>query len=106
VPGWVRDRLRDLPKAMKDSDRRAAAFDRAVLDLVEAGVLAGAVGTTFSGVVVDTEEKDPRSGTVVIADPAVEAPVRSEQSLALGDVITVRLDRADPSQRTVHFSLA
>lgn len=106
VPGWVRDRLRDLPKAMKDSDRRAAAFDRAVLDLVEAGVLAGAVGATFSGVVVDTEEKDPRSGTVVIADPAVEAPVRSEQPLALGGVVTVRLDRADPSRRAVHFSLA
>jgi hypothetical protein len=77
-----------------------------VLDLVEAGVLAGSVGATFSGVVVDTDERDPRSGTVVIAEPAVEAPVRSTSPLPLGDAVQVRLEAADPSRREVRFTLA
>ena len=106
VPEWVRARLRDLPATMKESDRRAAAFDRAVLDLVEAGVLAGSVGQTFDGVVVDTDDRDPRSGTVVIADPAVEARVRSESPLPLGESVSVRLEVADPARRLVRFTLA
>ena len=105
VPEWVRDRLRDLPATMKESDRRAAAFDRGVLDLVEAGVLAGSVAEVFAGVVVDTDAKDPRKGTVVIADPAVEAPVRAPAPLPLGERVQVRLDEADPSRRAVRFSL-
>lgn len=106
VPDWVRSSLRDLPATMKESDRRAAAFDRAVLDLVEAGVLAGSVGETFTGVVVDTDDRDPRSGTVVIADPAIEAPVRATSALPLGDTVQVRLEAADPARRTVRFALA
>ncbi len=106
VPDWVRRSLRDLPATMKESDRRAATFDRAVLDLVEAGVLAGSVGATFRGVVVDTDDKDPRAGTVVIADPAIEAPVRSTSPLPLGDAVQVRLEAADPSHREVRFALA
>jgi len=106
VPDWVRGALFDLPDTMKESDRRAAAFDRAVLNLVEAGVLAGSVGETFSGVVVDTDERDPRSGTVVIAEPAIEAPLRDEAPLPLGDSVQVRLEVADPARRTVRFTLA
>ena len=105
VPEWVRRRLRDLPATMEASDRRAATYDRAVLDLVEAGVLAGSVGRTFDGVVVDTDDRDPRSGTVVLADPAVEAPVRAPAPLPLGERVQVRLDEADPSRRAVRFSL-
>ena len=106
VPEWVRASLRDLPAVMKESDRRAASFDRAVIDLVKAGVLAGSVGSVFAGVVVDIDDESPREGTVVIAEPAVEASVRADAALALGDTVQVRLDAADPAQRTVRFSLA
>ncbi len=106
VPDWVRPALPDLPATMSESDRRTSAFERAVLDLVEAGVLAGSVGEVFTGVVVDTDERDPRTGTVVIADPAVEAPVRAPSPLPLGETVRVRLDAADPASRTVRFVLA
>jgi len=106
VPDWVRARLRDLPETMKTTDRRAAAFDRAVLDLVEAGVLAGSVGQTFDGVVVDIDGRDPRSGTVVIAEPAVEARVRADAPLPIGKSVLVRLEVADPTRRAVRFTLA
>ena len=36
VPDWVRAALPDLPKTLEESARRAGAYERAVLDLVEA----------------------------------------------------------------------
>ncbi len=104
VPDWVRARLRDLPKEMEESDRRAHQFERAVLSLVEAGVLAGQVGQTFTGVVTDLDEKDKTSGVVVLQDPAVEAPVSSVSGeLPLGEEVTVTLAEADLHTRKVRF---
>ena len=105
MPAWVRTRLRDLPKEMEDSDRRAHAYERAVLDLVEAGVLASRCGQTFQGVVTDLDDKDRRSGTVVLTDPAVEAKVRAEHELPLGHEVSVVLVEADPERRLVRFEL-
>jgi len=107
VPSWVRSRLRDLPKVMEDSDRRAHQYERAVINLVEAGVLAGRVGQTFTGVVVDVDHDEPTSGSVVLQEPAVEAKVASEHGhLPLGDEIPVRLVEADPRTREVRFAWA
>ena len=105
IPSWVRTRLRDLPKEMEESDRRAHAYERAVLDLVEAGVLAPRCGQTFRGVVTDLDDKDRRSGTVVLADPAVEAKVRGDHELPLGHQVSVVLVEADPAKRLVRFEL-
>jgi exoribonuclease R len=106
VPEWVRTALNDLPKQMSDADRRAHRFDRAVLDLVEAGVLAPRVGETFSGVITDVDGKDHREGFVTIQRPAVEARVSSASQLPLGQQVTVTLEEADVVKRSVRFSLA
>jgi exoribonuclease R len=107
IPAWVRARLRDLPKQMGASDRLAHTFDRAVLDLVEAGVLSTRVGETFEGVVTDVDDREPTRGIVVLRDPAVEAKVSGPAgSLLLGHQVRVTLAQADLARRTVSFRLA
>ncbi|MBA2465859.1 MAG: RNB domain-containing ribonuclease [Nocardioidaceae bacterium] len=107
MPDWVRAKLRELPKEMERSDRVARKFERAVLDLVEAGILTGRVGQTFDGVVTDVDDRDPANGVVVVQEPAIEARVLAPaSSLPLGEAVRVTLTRADVSARTVIFELA
>ncbi len=107
IPDWVRAKLRELPAEMAESNRRARTFDRAVLDLVEAGLLSGHVGQTFEGVVTDVDDRDPANGVVVIQDPAVEAKVVAPaSSLPLGHRVRVTLTKADVTTRKVVFELA
>jgi exoribonuclease R len=106
VPDWVLARLEELPKVLQESAHRASAYERAVLDLVEAGVLRERVGETFDAVVVDVEEKDPRRGDITIDEPAIEARVSGEQPLPLGTGVRVRLTAADVPSRSVSFELA
>ncbi|MBA2558820.1 MAG: RNB domain-containing ribonuclease, partial [Propionibacteriales bacterium] len=106
VPEWARSGLRNLPKEMEESDHKAHQFERAVVDLVEAGVLRSEIGRTFSGVITDTDEKDAGKGSVMLRDPAVEAPVVAPAGkLPLGAEVEVRLVEADPAQRLVRFEL-
>ena len=75
----------------------------AVLDLVEAVVLADAVGRTFTGTVIDADDKDPTRGTALLDDPAVEAPVAADVPLPLGEPVRLTLERADVDDRSVRF---
>jgi VacB/RNase II family 3'-5' exoribonuclease len=107
VPDWVRARLEELPATMRESSRRANAYERDVLDLVEAAVLADRVGEQFPATVVAVSEKEPSEGEVVVTAPAVEAKVRSAdgQPLPLGTEVRVTLVEADPVARKVRFEL-
>jgi len=105
VPAWVLAALPELPKTMQRSGQRARSYERAVLDLVEAGVLADRVGEEFEAVVVSVDEKDPTRGTVVVKGPGVEAAVVGSSELPLGTDVTVRLATADVSARKVEFRL-
>ena len=96
-PPWVRAGLAALPDAMAAGARRANAVERAVVDLVEAVVLAGREGERFDAVVVD-------DGLVQLRDPAVRGKV--EGWPAPGTEVVVRLERADPDAREVAFSVA
>jgi len=58
VPAWVLEKLDELPEVMRESRRRANQYENAVMDLVEAAVLARRVGETFEAVVVEVDEKD------------------------------------------------
>ena len=70
------------------------SYERAVLDLVEAGLLSRRVGETFTGVVTDIDEKDKTEGVLVIQEPAVEAKVVSlSGALPLGAEVTATLGR-------------
>ena len=105
VPAWVHAALPELPATLRASASKARAYERAILDLVEAGVLADRVGETFAGVVVDVDDKDPRRGVVVVHDPDVEARVVSSDPLPLGTDVQVRLRVADVAARKVEFEL-
>jgi exoribonuclease R len=106
VPDWVLAALPDLPKTMQRSGQRAKSYERAVLDLVEAGVLTDRVGEEFDAVVVSRDEKDPTRGVAMVKDPGVEAPVVGGAELPLGTDVIVRLATADLDARKVEFRLA
>lgn len=104
VPEWARAALPALPEEMAVGIRRGNALDRADLDLVEAAVLAPAVGSVFPAVVVDVDDRRG-GGTVQIADPAVLARCDAPHGpLPLGRSIQVRLLTADVATRTVRFT--
>ena len=105
VPDWVKARLHDLPEEMKEGGRRAAQYEAAVLNLVEAGLLHDRVGERFEGVVVDVDDKDETRGTLTVQDPAVEARVTSSHAVPLGREVEVTLAQADLASRSVVFSL-
>ena len=105
VPEWVLAAMPDLPDEMRESTRRANAYENAVVDLVETGILRRRVGEEFAAAVIEVEEKDPRRGVVIVEEPAVEAEVEAATELPLGEEVTVRLETADPATRTVEFRL-
>ncbi len=105
VPEWVLERLPGLPDTMRESGRRASAYENGILNLVEAALLEDRVGETFAGVILDADERKPTRGSVSISNPAIEAVVESEQPLPVGEDVTVRLVVADPATRKVAFRL-
>jgi exoribonuclease R len=108
VPAWVLEALPGLPEEMQSSGRRAASYERAVVDLVEAGLLAGSVGSVHDGVVVSVDDKDGSRGKVTVGDLGVEAPLSGSAGtpLPLGREVRVRLVEADVATRSVRFELA
>lgn len=109
VPEWVLTALPGLPKAMARTGQRAGSFEKACLDAVEAAVVGHRVGEVFDGVIVDVADKRADDGTekgqVVVADPALRAPVTG-RDLPLGETAPVRLVEASVSARRVTFELA
>ncbi|MDP4507879.1 RNB domain-containing ribonuclease [Nonomuraea turcica] len=103
VPSDVRAGLASLPAVMSSSGRRAAAVDRACVDLVEAFLLRDRLGQAFEAMVIDVDERRG-GGQVQLTDPAVIA--RCDGALPLGEQVTVRLAQADPATREVRFTLA
>lgn len=106
VPEWVQGALPGLPETMQKADRRANQYERAVIDLVEAAVLAPRVGETFIGTVVEIGRDTPRQGTLMLREPAIEASLSSGSALSLGAQVTVTLAEADPLKRRTRFALA
>ncbi|HLM17683.1 MAG TPA: RNB domain-containing ribonuclease, partial [Acidimicrobiia bacterium] len=100
-PAWALDALPGLVEVMPRGDRHAGAVNRACIDAVETQVLAGHVGATFPGTVVDRHR---RGIVVLLADIPVVAPVPGDRR-TLGDAVTVRLEALDPVARTLTFAL-
>ena len=93
VPDWVLGALPQLPTEMETSGRRASAYERGIVNMVETLVLSAHVGQEFTATVVDLKEDGSR-GTIVIREPAVEASLKAP-GLRLGSEIRVRLLSAD-----------
>lgn len=100
APAWVLDVLDDLPQILNDGNRRSSAADRAVVDLLEAAVLAPQVGDEFAAVVLS----HGRDGVRV---QVTEPPVIADASGAAddGQAVTVRLVEADPMERQTRFAI-
>jgi exoribonuclease R len=105
VPDWVLAALPDLPKTLEESARRAGAYGKAVLDVIEAGLLAGRMGEEFAGVITSVREDNPHKGVVVLSELGVEAPVTGDRELPVGTEVRVRLETADLAERKVAFRL-
>lgn len=101
VPDWVTDRLDDLPSAMARARGRAGALDRAIVDLVEAQVLADQVGRTVAATVVKV---DDRGSEVQLRHPAVTGRVAAD--LPLGQEVRIRVEAVDVAARSVTLGVA
>ncbi|MEO5624516.1 MAG: RNB domain-containing ribonuclease, partial [Dokdonella sp.] len=103
VPAWVLAALPGLPATMQLADRRASKYERAVVDLVEATVMASHVGDIFDGTIVEIAHDDTKKGIVMLRDPAIEAPIAGGADLPLGAAIKVKLVAADVATRSIQF---
>lgn len=106
VPAWALAALPDLPATMQTSGHRAGQYESAVLNLAEAVVLAPRVGEVFPGAIVEVARDDPRKGTVIVREPAIEASVSGSAALPLGADVRVSLVEADPVRRVTRFALS
>lgn len=102
-PEWVLDTLPELPRLLGRARNREGSLDRAIFDLVEAALMTGRVGQTFSGLVTAVDESKNRV-RVQLADPAVVA--YADGQAELGDEVTVRLEDVEVKTRTVDFVLS
>ncbi|TDD44925.1 RNB domain-containing ribonuclease [Kribbella antibiotica] len=105
VPAWVRDSMDDLPKIMEEAARRENAYERAIVGMVEAGLLKDQVGSEFDGVITDIDDREPNRGIVVLSEHAVEGRVTAKAELPLGKAVRVKLVEADIAKRSVTFEL-
>lgn len=99
VPEHVEAALPKLPSAMARTASKAGQIDRAVIDLAEAVMLEGHEGHTYVAVVV---EDDDDVSKIQLTDVAVVTKVKAK-GLHPGDECRVKLVRADPIRREVHF---
>ncbi|GGU36634.1 RNB domain-containing ribonuclease [Nocardioides albus] len=106
VPDWVTSAFKTLPETMRASSRTSGAYERGVVDLVEAGLLSQRVGETFAAVVVEVDDEDKQKGSITVEEPAIEARVTGTTALPLGEEVEVRLETADVVARKVSFTLA
>ncbi|TWD83133.1 VacB/RNase II family 3'-5' exoribonuclease [Kribbella amoyensis] len=105
VPEWIRESLDDIPKIMDEADRKAHAYERSIVSMVEAGLVAEHVGATFDGVITDVDEREETRGVVALSTLAIEGRVTGTSPLPLGQQARVKLTEADIAKRTIAFEL-
>jgi exoribonuclease R len=105
VPEWIRESMDHIPKIMEECDRKANAYERSIVSMVEAGLVADRLGEEFGGVITDVDARDPSRGIVVLSSVAVEGRVAGGSALPLGQQVRVRLVEADIARRVVGFKL-
>jgi exoribonuclease R len=97
----LRDRLERLPEVMDRAQDRAAAVERAAIDLVEAVILAERIGDELPAVVTDADRDSAR---VQLVDPAVWTKV-SLAGAEPGERLVLRVGAADPAARRVELDV-
>jgi exoribonuclease R len=102
VPAWVGEALPSLPGEMEQTVRRGKKYERGIVDLVEAMVLAPRLGETFVGTVLEVDPEDG-DGVLQLQEPAVEAVVKGAD-LSLGEEVRATLVAADLLSGSVRFA--
>jgi exoribonuclease R len=100
VPEAVTDAFERLPDVMARADAIAGRIERAVVDLAESVMLHGREGELFPAVVTDADGSGARvhlEGLPIVARAKV-------QGATPGQRIGLRLDKADPGNRTLAFT--
>ena len=105
VPAWVRESMDEIPKMMDEADRRAHAYERSIVSMVEAGLVAEKIGSEFDGVITDVDDRESTRGIVALSTLAVEGRITGPTPLPLGQMVRVKLVEADIAKRTVAFEL-
>ena len=88
---------------MQSSNRKASAYERGIVNMVETLMLSPHVGQEFTGTVVEVDETGEK-GRFIIRNPAVEASIKGTD-LPLGQEIRVRLVEADTANAQSRFEL-
>ena len=101
VPDAVQAAFVHLPDVMQKADALAGQIGRAVIDLAETVALQGREGEVFAATVTDTDQRGAR---IQLRSPPVVARIKAD-GFAPGDELRVRLDSADPIERTLRFSV-
>jgi len=96
VPVALSEKLLQLPITMGRAEGRASNVDRAVIDLLEAVSLQHRIGEILLAEVVDAE-----AGIVQTTDSAIRSRATKLSKVRNGDMVRVRIDDADPSNRRV-----
>ena len=97
----LRARLERLPEVMDRAEDRAAAVERAAIDLVEAMILADRIGDELPAVVTDADRDTAR---VQLVEPAVRAKV-ALSGAEPGERLVLRVRAADPAARRVDLDV-
>ena len=105
VPQWIRESLDEIPKIMDECDRKANAYERSIVSMVEAGLVADHVGSSFDGVITEVDEREPTRGVVALSTLAIEGRVIGSAALPLGQPVLVKLVEADIAKRSIAFEL-
>jgi len=102
VPDWVLAAMDTVAAEMDESNRRVKAYERGIVDRVEAMVLAPYLGRTFTGDILEVDGRR-RRGVMQLDEPAVEARV-SGGELVLGSTVDAALVTADLLTGKVGFA--
>lgn len=85
-----------LPPVMDRASSRAKSVAQAVIDLIEAVTLQPRIGEVLQAEVVDAEAK-----IIQTVDSAIRSRVAQLPQVRDGDMIRVRIDKADPTERRI-----
>lgn len=96
IPPELLAKLSALPEVMAAGDGKARSVDRALIDLVEAVSLQDRIGEVLQAEVVDAEQ-----GIVQTYDSAIRSRAAQLANVSNGDIVQVRIDKADPSTRQI-----
>lgn len=103
VPEWATSSMGELPGLMQAAAQRASTLDSATIDRVEAALLAPLVGSRVDATVI--ELRGDERASVQIAEPAVTASAPVPAGTQPGEVVSLRLVRADIARGEVEFGI-